>query len=365
MTRLRSAYFIVANTAILLWVLQTGACAVLNTYDRVVPPLLKPAMSEAVKRNYAHMTAQEQNELFKTTRALRFRYEPVIGFMQQQVTSRFVNVDAHGIRSNGPTRRSITALEGAIWFLGGSTTFGDSIADHETIPAQLERLIGRPVINLGVPAFSSAQENLLLNHYLRIGYRPSLVLFLDGVNEACEPHPYTREMITLFDKAQQGYSWDVGGPLTYTYFRAARKAKKLAGIAVDEDDSQIITCSRDGKQYPLATLHSRLLAERNAICHLYDVDCRTLVQPFSGTHGWRDALPKWFLEGDGKDLRDLFFHLEPSWRAAGAIFITDALDGYERHPFVDEVHYSADASRLIAETIASRLGLSGSAPPAP
>lgn len=365
MTQLRATYFIVANAAILVWILQIGACVFLNTYDSIVPPLLKPAMSEEVKRNYAHMSAEEQNDLFKTTRALRFRYEPVIGIMQQQVTSRFVNVDAHGIRSNGPTRRSIAALEGAIWFLGGSTAFGDSIADHETIPAQLERMIGRPVINLGVPGFSSSKENLLLNHYLRIGYRPSLVLFLDGVNEACEPHPYTREMITLFDKAQRGYNWDLGGPLTYAYFRAVRKAKKLVGIAVDEGESQTISCSRDGKQYPLATFHSRLLAERNAICRLYDVDCRTLVQPFSGTHGRRDALPKSFLEGDGKDLRELFFHLEPTWRAAGAIFVTDAFDGYDRHPFVDEVHYSADASRLIAETIARRLGLAGSAPPAP
>ena len=63
------------------------------------------------------------------------------------------------------------------------------------------------------------------------------------------------------------------------------------------------------------------------------------------------------MKGTRRQLRALFEHLEPNWRASGAIFVTDALDHYDRHAFVDEVHYSADASRLIAETIASRLGL--------
>ena len=52
-----------------------------------------------------------------------------------------------------------------------------------------------------------------------------------------------------------------------------------------------------------------------------------------------------------------YHHLEPGWRAAGATFIVDALDNYQGHPFIDEVHYSADASRVIAELIVSRLRL--------
>jgi hypothetical protein len=57
--------------------------------------------------------------------------------------------------------------------------------------------------------------------------------------------------------------------------------------------------------------------------------------------------------------------LEPNWRAAGAIFVTDALDHWARHAFNDEVHYSADASRLIAERVAQRLRLGRAAPTAP
>ncbi|MGE0862275.1 MAG: hypothetical protein AB7P34_00120 [Vicinamibacterales bacterium] len=365
MTHFRPAYLVAANTALLLWLLQIVACVGLRTYDHVMPALLSPPMSEAVQRNYAHMTAADRSELLATMRRLQFRYEPVIGIQQQQITSRFVNVNAHGIRSNGHAAESIASLDGSIWFLGGSTSFGYGIADSETIPAQLERLIGQPVVNLGVPTFSTIQENLLLNHYLRIGYRPSRVLFLDGINEACNTFPYRRELSNLFDRAQRGYDWDIGGPVLMAYFRAVRKVQKLAGTWVDEGDLQSVACATDGKQYPFAEIHARLLAERDAICRVYDVDCRTLVQPFAGVHGRTDELPQSFLEGDGKDVRKVFFHLEPSWRAAGAIFITDAFDGYDRHPFIDEIHYSADASGLIAKMIAKRLGLGGAVTPAP
>lgn len=289
----------------------------------------------------------------------------VVGFMNEATRSRFVNTDVYGIRANNATPRDISALQDAIWFFGGSTAFGDGVADHETIPAQIEQVLGRPVVNLGVHNYSSTEENLLLNHYLRIGYRPALAIFFDGINETCEPDLYLAEMNILVGRAQHDYIWDVGGPVSHAYSRLSRKILTLRGLAPADSDRQSLTCVRDGKQNALSTIHRRTLAERDVLCRLYEIDCRTLVQPFAGTHGRRDALPKSFLEGDGKDLRELFFHLEPSWRAAGAIFVTDAFDGYDRHPFVDEVHYSADASRLIAQTIASRLSLTGSTPPAP
>ena len=111
---------------------------------------------------------------------------------------------------------------------------------------------------------------------------------------------------------------------------------------------------QDGRQNELRTLDARVLAERDALCDIYRIECRTFVQPFAGVHGRHDDAA--FLAGvDAKALRDLFSHLEPVWRAASATFVTDALDGYDRHAWVDEVHYSAAASRLIAESIAARL----------
>jgi hypothetical protein len=347
---------IIANTAALYCALQIGACAFLFAYDRTVPALLAPDPSDAAARNYTHLSPEDVAALHAATRRQRFRYEPGIGLVQSAITSPLLNVDAHSIRSNGSGHRPIAALDAAIWFLGGSTTFGESIADSETIPAQLERAISKPVINLGVPGYASSMENTLLVHYLRLGYRPSLALFLDGINETCEPELYDEEMKELFRIAQLNNYWDVGGPVVRALRRAARKYQKIAGV-YQEGKSESLVCSRDGKENSLAVIHSRILEERAALCGAYQIDCRTLVQPFAGTHGPTQGLPEAFMATEANFLRDLFHHLEPGWRAAGAVFVSDALDRYDRHPFVDDMHYSADASRVIAEAIATRLAL--------
>jgi hypothetical protein len=81
------------------------------------------------------------------------------------------------------------------------------------------------------------------------------------------------------------------------------------------------------------------------------------VQPFAGVHGRLEGFPAEFLNGDSHELVMLYTHLAPVWKADGSIFLTDVFDRYERHPFIDEVHYSADANRLLAEAIARRLAL--------
>jgi hypothetical protein len=353
MTRLRQTYFIVANTAILLLLVELGAHVAIRATGFIRSDAPTHNLPDFIKRNYAHMSAADVDELLRTTNSLRFRYEPVMGFLQRPTTSKFVNVDAYGIRQNGKTDRDITDIQAAIWMLGGSTTFGFGVADHETIPAQLEAVVKRPVVNFGVSNFASFEENLLLNHYLRIGYRPAMAIFLDGINEACETDLYPEEMSILVARAQEGYRWEFGKPVIYAATRIGGHLKQLLGLSKPREPQQV-TCLQDGRQYEMRTMLARTLAERDALCRLYRIECRTFVQPFAGVHGRHDDAA--FLASiDARDLRNLFHHLEPAWRTAGVTFITDALDGYDHHAWVDEVHYSAAASRVIAEAIAARL----------
>jgi hypothetical protein len=350
MTHLRQTYFIVANTAILLLLVEVGAQVAMVTFDLVMSAVPADELPEPIKANYAHMVPADVDDLVRTTNSLRFRYEPVMGLLQQATTSKFVNVDAHGIRANGAVPRDIAAIQDAIWMLGGSTTFGFGVADHETIPAQLEVVMKRPVVNFGVSNFSSKEENLLFNKYLQIGYRPAMAMFLDGINESCESDLYQRELRILVDRAQEGYSWEFGKPVVYLGSGIARHLHQLLGLSKPREPQQM-TCVTDGRQNELRTMLARTLAERDALCRLYRIECRTFVQPFAGVHGRHDDAA--FLASiDANDLRNLFHHLEPVWRAAEVTFITDALDGYDRHAWVDEVHYSAAASRRIAEAIA-------------
>ena len=354
MSRLRTAYFVVANTALLLVVGEGSAHVAIKTYDRVVPALSYQKLSEPAKGSYAHMTPAEVDELLRATVSLRFRYTHEAGFVEDVITSRFVNIDAHGVRSNGSGPRDITTTPDAIWFFGGSTAFGYGIADRETIPAQLEGLLGRPVMNLAVRGDTSANENRLLNYYLRIGYRPARAVFLDGINETCGTGMFEAELDDVVARAQDGYTWDFGKPVIYAYTRISRKLKRMMGLEVDPPDLLELNCEDAGRRTPLRTILTRTMAERDALCRLYDVPCQTFVQPFAGVHGRHDD--RAFLDStDATYMRDLFEHLEPGWRAAGAVFVTSALDHGDRHQFVDSAHYSADASRLIAEAIALHL----------
>lgn len=354
MKRLRVSYLIVANTAILLCLIQAGTDIAILTYERVEPGLSYRKLSEPARRNYAHLTPAEVDDLLRATGSLRFRYSHEAGFVHDATASRFVNIDAHGVRSNGRGKRDITAIQDAIWFFGGSTAFGYGIADPESIPAQLEALLGRPVINLAVRSHTGGMENRLLNYFLRIGYQPATAIFLDGINEACDAGLVEDQLGRLVAGAQDGYTWDFGKPVIYAYTRISRKLKRMMGVEIDPPDLLELTCDGAGRRNPLRAIHARMLAERAALCRLYGIRCQTFVQPFAGVHGRHDD--RAFLEStDATDMRDLFEHLAPSWREAGAVFVTDALDRSDRHAYIDSAHYSADASRLIAETIARRL----------
>ena len=354
MSRLRPVYLIVANTCILFVLAEAGTHLAIETFHRVAPPLSYQKLSPPARRNYAHMAPADVDDLLRVTGLLRFRYAPLVGFVQEATSSRFVNIDAYGIRSNGKGPRDITTLEGATWFFGGSTTLGYGVADHETIPAQLEAILGRPVMNFGVRGHASPMENRLLNYYLRLGYGPAVAIFLDGINESCDQDLFDDELGRLVAKMQDGYAWEFGEPVLYGYARISRKLKRLMGIAVDPPDIMAVSCAGAGRRIPLRTMHTRTLAEREALCRLYRIECRTFVQPFAGIHGRHDD--QTFVNSvDAKYLRELWEHLEGSWRAAGATFVTDALDTSDHHAFVDSAHYSAEASLLIAAAIAAHL----------
>jgi hypothetical protein len=211
-------------------------------------------------------------------------------------------------------------------------------------------------VNFGVGNFYSAQENLLLNQYLRIGYRPSMALFLDGINEECDIQDYQAEMRLIFAKAQEGYSWgleEIGKPALYAYDAIRKRLERLAAERAGSSRPGVFNCEGSGKRNALRVLHARALAERQSLCRMYAIECKTFVQPFAGVHGRQDDVN--FSEADRREMREKFDHLEANWRKSGALFVTDALDGHDRHAFIDDEHYSAAASKLIAQAIAGRL----------
>ena len=356
--RWRTAYFILANTALLIVAVQLAAHAAITAYQAVARARLVERPPEWAYTMSPHLTRADVEELWRLTGWMPFRYGGAAGFLHERITSRFININGFGIRSNGDPRRPMSALQGATWFFGGSTTFGFGVVDSDTIPAQLEQMLGTPVINFGVRGHGSTMENRLFNYYLRAGYRPARALFLDGINEVCEPDLFSPQLARLTARVQQGYAWEFGKPVVF----AATNLRRLF-TAPDRPPGRelALECDDQGRRNPLSAIVARTLAERDAVCRLYGVPCQTFVQPFGGVHGRHDD--RAFVNSvEAQELRDLFAHLQPTWQQSGARFVTTALDGVDRHMWVDEIHYSPEGSRLIAAAISRHVASPERAP---
>ena len=127
----------------------------------------------------------------------------------ERATSFTVRTNAHGYRG-GP------APEGAILCLGDSTTFGWGVEEAEAWPARLSALLGRAVVNGGVPGYSTAQGVATLDHALSLHPRAVLLAYLVRDAERAAGPDSARAASTLPDLA------------LLRLFRTARDPRPLA-----------------------------------------------------------------------------------------------------------------------------------------
>jgi hypothetical protein len=109
--------------------------------------------------------------------------------------------DGFNIRTNGVIND--VSSKKKIYCFGGSTTYGSFLKDSETWPAYLEKgLDSVAVLNYGVPGFVPTQETNQFIHLLKQGYRPSLCIFMDGVNlgPAYDGSDFTKSIYQKFNE---------------------------------------------------------------------------------------------------------------------------------------------------------------------
>lgn len=355
----KNVYLVLSNTLILFSVLIVCVHFFESWRHSVRRIDFVAKMPEYVRAEYRHMSDSEVNELLAATWSNPsggFTYDEWVGFREAARQSKFVNVNEYGVRLNDQKPMQMNSINGAVWFFGGSTTFGYGVADSETIPAILQKIMNQRVINFGRGYFYSAQENLLFERVLQAGFRPKTAIFFDGINERCGISVYQPEMRALFDKVQKPYNWslrELVGPIDFAIHNRIHR-NSLNNNPDNKADIQTFDCSSFGMEQSLRAIHRENLLARESLCSQHKIECRTFVQPFAGVHGVHkdfDILP----QKERDIFRQRFDLLKDNWSESGAIFVTGTLDGRKSHAYVDGVHYSYEASELIARDIAKHL----------
>jgi hypothetical protein len=118
-------------------------------------------------------------------------YEDFVEFKQPVFSGRFINVHPGGfrhVRDQGPW--PISPAHFNIFFFGGSTTLNVG-PDWTSIPSYFQEELNRRgvadkpvrVYNFGRGSYFSTQERILLQQLLLAGAVPDMAVFLDGVND--------------------------------------------------------------------------------------------------------------------------------------------------------------------------------------
>lgn len=144
-----------------------------------------------VAKAYPEMDRADLDGLMRETeRSLRPGYEPFTHLKPRPATGKYVNVDENGFRrtkDQGPWPPGPANLN--VFVFGGSTTFGDGVADDQTIASYLQEFLqgrqARPVkvYNCGRPGYYSAQERILFEKLLVTDCVPDVAVFVDGLND--------------------------------------------------------------------------------------------------------------------------------------------------------------------------------------
>jgi hypothetical protein len=187
---LRTVWLILGVVLILIMALELGLRAVFWLKDLTkprVPP--DPRVLAAVPESATWL-----DQHYRELEALSDRWQPYVYFRQRPFRGQTITVDEEGLRATWqPPHTSGEIIENPtplkILMLGGSSLWGFGARDDWTIPSLLskalyQRGVRADVRNLAEIGYVNTQEMIALIRELGQGYRPNVVLFYDGVNDA-------------------------------------------------------------------------------------------------------------------------------------------------------------------------------------
>jgi hypothetical protein len=275
--------------------------------------------------------------------------------------SRHINV-IKGI-NDLPNRATLTLSylpKKILYCFGGSTTFGTLISDEHTFSALLMKLYldrGDSVLvkNYGVCGYNADQETLEFLELLRIGHRPSIAIFMDGVNVG---PPFDGSECSLglaerfaFDDTRNDYT-KIMHRLPLLRWLAPDKSLEESSLIKKETFELILGAdSFYNRKYANRIIENAAL--RKLIGAYYHVKVITFLQPnvfydYDNQH----FASKVFLKNVSQKYFDNYREIYRQVKASGQLFdLSGLFSVYGQPAVVDLLHYSPDFCRFLAEKV--------------
>ena len=147
---------------------------------------------EVLQKVYPKKSVKEIRKIIKNTGFQENIWSNYTIFTNKERVTPYVSIHEEGFRLVGKEQGSWPLSKESlnIFVFGGSTTFGWGVSDSETFPAILQELLRDKlknnninVYNFGVGAFILSQEMIAFQRQIIKGNVPDIVIFLDGLNE--------------------------------------------------------------------------------------------------------------------------------------------------------------------------------------
>jgi hypothetical protein len=164
----------------IMWVLNYVA-----RYFLEKPPGYALTQQSVLESIYGKGEAENYRIVMKE-QGLGQHYYPFVEYLEKPRNGQFVNVSDQGTRCHYSDRLACIPKGGPkeIWVFGGSTTFGYSVKDSETIPAYLSRSLPEfRIINFAAASYYSTIERIRFENLLAEMPPPRAAIFIDGLND--------------------------------------------------------------------------------------------------------------------------------------------------------------------------------------